>query len=709
MKKFTCLLLALLMCLSLLPSAAWAVGADFTIENGVLKAYNGPGGKVVIPDGVTTVMAMEQAFVNNATITEVVIPDSVTEIKTMAFYGCANLEKVQLGKGITVITDNAFSCCSKLREINIPDSVVTIEHGAFVSCASLERIVIPDSVTSIGDNAFIACTGLTQVTFGKGLTSLGPVFGNCTGLTEVVIPDNIRFLDGTFSGCSNLERVVMADTTGFSRNTFLGCEKLPDNLSDQEQYYDPTKRDPATQSDEFQVVNGTLVKYKGNTNVKTLTIPDGIIAIGGMAFVDLKELTSVDLNNVVSVEAYAFSNCPALDTVEGSAASVATLAFDGCPALNHFPNCQDQALNNRLAANVRMTAAWSGADPQIAITPQGERVTSLSNQICVGHTSDYDKVRAVYDWVAANILYDYDYYEGRKADVTIFPEDVLNTKLTVCDGYSRLTQALLQAQNIPVVRVVGQGINVVGWAPDDVDHAWNLAYAEGRWIYLDATWGSPSGGNSGRTNYDWFNPTNLNFSFTHKAEVSHIDPNGYDNDMTPHPANTAAGNFSDVSETAYYAQPVQWAVEKGITAGTSSTTFSPDTTCTTAEILTFLWRSQGQPEPSIENPFADVTAGAYYYQAALWAYERGLISGASFRGDTPCTRSATVTYLWRLAGSPSASSAAFTDVPSTADYAQAVAWAVSKDITSGTSTNTFSPEMVCSRSQIVTFLYRAYK
>ncbi len=686
MKRLVCLVLSLVLCLGLLPSTAWAAGSDFTIENGVLKAYNGPGGKVVIPDGVTTIPAMEQVFVNNAIITEVVIPDSVTDIKTLAFHGCANLEKVTLGKGITVIADNAFSSCPKLREINIPDSVVTIEHGAFVSCASLERIIIPDSVTSIGDNAFIACSGLTQVTLGKGLTKLGPVFGNCTGLTEVVIPDNIRFLDGTFSGCTNLERVVMADTTGFSRNTFLGCEKLPDNLSDQEQYYDPTKLDPATQSDEFQVVNGTLVKYKGNTNVKTLTIPDGIVAIGGMAFVDLKELTTVDLNGVMSVDSHGFY---------------------GCTALEQLINCQDKTVSERLGANERMTIAWAGADPQKAIAQQSERITALSNQICEGVTSDYDKVRAVYNWVTANIEYDYDYYQGRKADCTIFPEEVLDSKLTVCDGYSRLTQALLQAQDIPAVRVVGQA-NMVGWTPDgDTNHAWNLAYADDCWIYMDTTWGSPSGGNSGGTNSDWFDTTALYFSLSHKAVSSHVDANGYDEDMTPH--STAVSTFSDVSETAYYAQPVQWAVEKGITAGTSSTTFSPDATCTTAEILTFLWRSQDQPEPSIKNPFTDVTPEAYYYQAALWAYETGLISGTSFHGDTPCTRSATVTYLWKLAGSPSASYAAFTDVPDTADCAQAVAWAVSKDITSGTSANTFSPEMVCSRSQIVTFLYRAYK
>ena len=168
----------------------------------------------------------------------------------------------------------------------------------------------------------------------------------------------------------------------------------------------------------------------------------------------------------------------------------------------------------------------------------------------------------------------------------------------------------------------------------------------------------------------------------------------------------AVGGFTDVSANAYYADAVLWAVENGITSGTSATTFSPNNICTTAQILTFLWRANGSPAASGGNPFTDVSASAYYYQAARWAREKGLISGSAFNGDTPCTRAATVTYLWKLAGQPSAGASGFTDVPSSASYAQAVAWAVQEGITSGTSASTFSPNNTCTRAQIVTFLYR---
>ena len=166
--------------------------------------------------------------------------------------------------------------------------------------------------------------------------------------------------------------------------------------------------------------------------------------------------------------------------------------------------------------------------------------------------------------------------------------------------------------------------------------------------------------------------------------------------------------FKDVSKTAYYADAVKWAVDKKITSGTTATTFSPTDTCTRAHILTFLWRAVGSPKSNIANPFADLKGDDYYYEAALWASETGMVTGKTFDGATPCTRSSTVTYLWQNAGSPeTAAASAFTDVSESSEYAKAVAWAVKNNITSGTSETTFSPKTICDRGQIVTFLNRA--
>ena len=166
------------------------------------------------------------------------------------------------------------------------------------------------------------------------------------------------------------------------------------------------------------------------------------------------------------------------------------------------------------------------------------------------------------------------------------------------------------------------------------------------------------------------------------------------------------GVFSDVASDAWYAQAVTWATDHDIVTGTGGGQFSPDKLCTTGEIVTFLWRAVGRPEAEVENPFTDVTPNHYYYQAALWAYEKGMVDGEVFGAAEMCTRGMAVTYLWKLAGRPAADAAFFADVTPEATYAQAVAWAVDAGVTSGSGEGGFSPDAVCSRGQIVTFLHR---
>ncbi len=170
---------------------------------------------------------------------------------------------------------------------------------------------------------------------------------------------------------------------------------------------------------------------------------------------------------------------------------------------------------------------------------------------------------------------------------------------------------------------------------------------------------------------------------------------------TTQPTVPTVGGFTDVKTGDYFADPVLWAVEKKITAGTSATTFAPNATCTQSQILTFLWRAKGEPKPT-----GTVSGTQYYATAAQWAKEQGLTD--NFSAEADCTRAMVVTYLWKLAGSPKTGTSDFTDIPANADYAQAVAWAVEQGITSGTGNGRFSPNSTCTRGQIVTFLYRAF-
>lgn len=165
-------------------------------------------------------------------------------------------------------------------------------------------------------------------------------------------------------------------------------------------------------------------------------------------------------------------------------------------------------------------------------------------------------------------------------------------------------------------------------------------------------------------------------------------------------------SFVDVNESDWFAEPVQWAIEQNITTGTGNgTTFSPREICSVAQILTFIWRAYGSPEPAFANTFTDVPSGAYYEKPAVWAKEMGLIGGNKLDPLAPCTRAMAVNYLWRAAGSPNATASnQFVDVPSS--NIQAVDWAVANGITIGTSDTTFSPKTTCTRAEIITFLYR---
>lgn len=169
--------------------------------------------------------------------------------------------------------------------------------------------------------------------------------------------------------------------------------------------------------------------------------------------------------------------------------------------------------------------------------------------------------------------------------------------------------------------------------------------------------------------------------------------------------------FSDTPNGKYYATPVKWAVYRNITKGVSATSFAPNEACTRGQIVTFLWRAAGSPKVQGKNPFKDVKSGSYYYNAVLWATQTGITKGVSatqFSPNATCTRAQTVTFLWRAAGGPKANSSTnlFTDINSKAYYYNAVLWAVENGITNGVSDITFAPNALCTRGQIVTFLYR---
>ena len=176
--------------------------------------------------------------------------------------------------------------------------------------------------------------------------------------------------------------------------------------------------------------------------------------------------------------------------------------------------------------------------------------------------------------------------------------------------------------------------------------------------------------------------------------------------------NSMLNFFYDVPNGAYFYEAVKWAVENGITTGVGNDLFAPEQPCTRAQIVTFLWRAAGSPEPKTTSSFTDVPVSTYYAKAVAWAVENGITNGMTeteFAPDATCTRGQSVTFLYRALKGIASGSANFTDVASDAFYADAISWAVANNVTNGTSNTTFSPNADCTRAEIVTFLYRAYQ
>ena len=176
--------------------------------------------------------------------------------------------------------------------------------------------------------------------------------------------------------------------------------------------------------------------------------------------------------------------------------------------------------------------------------------------------------------------------------------------------------------------------------------------------------------------------------------------------------NSMLNFFYDVPNGAYFYEAVKWAVKNGITTGVGNDLFAPEQPCTRAQIVTFLWRAAGSPEPKTASSFTDVPANAYYAKAVAWAVENGITNGmtaTTFAPDATCTRGQSVTFLYRALKGTASGSTNFTDVASDAFYADAINWAVANNVTNGTSNTTFSPNADCTRAEIVTFLYRAYQ
>ena len=343
---------------------------------------------VIVPDSITSIG--NWTFYDCKSLKSITIPDSVTSIGGSAFYGCTGLTSVSIPDSVTSIGGNAFYETQWLKErqaenplvvvngilidgtachgdIIIPDSVTSIGGYAFHYCTSLTSITIPDSVTSIGEWTFYRCTGLTSVSIPDSVTSIGDyAFSYCRSLTSVTIPDSVTSIaDSAFSSCTSLTSVSIPDSvTSIGGRAFYGCTSLtsitiPDSVTSIGYAFSECYNLESINVDEnnlqYKSIDGvlfdkngeTLIQYPSGKKDTSVTIPDSVTSIGGLAFCFCKSLTSVTIpDSVTSIRGSAFSGCKSLTsvTIPDSVTSIDGGAFSYCTSLTSVtimnPNCR---------------------------------------------------------------------------------------------------------------------------------------------------------------------------------------------------------------------------------------------------------------------------------------------------------------------------------------------------------------------------------
>ena len=625
-------------------------------------------------------------------IQSAVIESGVQSISGGAFSGCSALEKVSISDTVAQIDLNAFDGCTALAEFEVaadnkafssdggvlfsagkellrcpvsksadctvPSGTVAIAGGAFKDCAKLERLVIPDSVTAIGKSAFENCAALKRITLPKSITKLEALtFSGCAALAEIALPDGLKALgEKVFSGCAALKSVrIPAEVTVIPAEAFSGCSLLE---------------------------SITIPKNVSHINERAF---DGCTALKKVDYLgsdtDWSQVTKETGNNVLDNAEKSFTRTDHehkyTDTVIPP-----TCTERGCTV--HLCACGDKREDSYtppLGHSYRdgICVRCGILDPNGDTQHEHDFIPTVTKPTCMteGFTTYACSCGECYtkDYVSA---------VGHKTQLQ-------NAKTAGCltGGYTGDEVCTFCGK----VFKQGSVIFALGHDPQPARvkaPTCNGSGYTGDLICMRCGDMTQIGKTVAAAGHKFFG-----------GVCSVCGAKGAE----------AAPEFADVKPGAFYFDAVQWAVKNGITNGTGKNTFSPNDVCSRYQIVMFLWRAAGQPEAKAAVSFADVKSGDIFYEAVQWAVERGITKGTSstsFSPFAPCTRGQIVTFLHRSAGSPTISGACdFSDVSAGSFCHDAVIWASSEGITKGTSAGRFSPNEGCTRAQVETFLYRA--
>ena len=336
--------------------------SDFIIENGILKEYKGPGGDVVIPEGVTEIGGgyWSGAFSGCTNLTGVSFPKSLKSIGTSAFKHCSSLVSLTLPDGLTKIGESAFYKCGSLSSIALPDSLTSIEPRAFYSCSSLTSVVLPESVVCVRAEVFSGCSSLTKVDLPARLTCIEEdAFSRCSALTSIILPESVSSIGkAAFCGCSSLKSITLPENlTSIGDSAFLGCSNLksitlPESIQTigSRAFYGcdgisiQISDSAANRPDNYEIYDGVLKKYHGPGG--NVVVPDCVSSIGAHAFSECETLTGIVLpENVTNIGDRAFYNCSRMASISLSESmrSIGNEAFSGCCSITSISLPKDVA------------------------------------------------------------------------------------------------------------------------------------------------------------------------------------------------------------------------------------------------------------------------------------------------------------------------------------------------------------------------------
>ena len=693
--------------------------ASVTIPNSVTSiekwAFNGCTSltSVTIPSGVQTIG--NDAFVNCTSLKSIVVDDANIyysskdgvlfnkEKTALITYPCGKTDtSYTIPSGVTSIGENAFNHCTSLESVTIPSGVQTIGNSAFFNCTSLASVAIPSSVTSIGDEAFVDCTSLASVTIESGLQTIGnSAFFNCTSLASVEIPDSVTAIGyQAFRDCTGLANVTIPSSVKtIEYYAFLGCTGLksvtiPHSVTaiGNNAFQNCRSLESVTIESGVQTIGYRA--FEGCTGLKSVTIPDSVTSIELGVFIGCTSLANVTIpDSVTSIEVGAFDSCTSLASVviPNRVTSIEEWAFYNCTSLAsiflpngltvesaRIPNTATQVRYSLDADKVTITEITLGTDKEKVDIPD-----TISGCSVVA-------VAEAYHPYVGNHTHK---YSGGTCALCGYIKPSSNS------GSSTYTITLEPANNGDVTsshKTASKGTTVtLTVVPDKGYTLETLTVTDKNGNEIELT-------NKGDGKY------------TFKMSGSKVTVKA-----TFMEDNSMLNFFVDVFPGDYYYDAVLWAAENDITGGVDDTHFAPNAPCTRAQAVTFLWRATGCPAPqSNAMPFTDVAEGSYYHDAVLWAVENGITKGTSdtaFSPNATCTRAQIMTFIYRSEQAQGGGMQGawmfqnpFSDVDLESYYGEAVMWAVANGVTNGTSDTTFSPNNDCTRAQIVTFLYRFF-